>query len=148
MDYRYYDKVQRPPLFPFGHGLSYTTFNLSNLRIAVHDSTLCASLSITNTGSRPGAEVIQLYVSALTPSIGRPVKELKGFKKVFLQQGEEKEVRIDVETKLATSFWDEERNAWIVEKGEYRVLVGNSSGCEEFLQAEFRIEETYWWDGL
>ena len=148
VDYRFYDKIRRPALFPFGYGLSYTTFNFSELAVATHDSTIAATLSVSNTGSRTGAEVVQVYISACTPSIGRPPKELKGFKKVFLEQGEEKRVEIELDKKLATSFWDEGRDAWVAEKGRYRVLVGNSSQCETFLEASFEIEETFWWNGL
>ena len=102
------------------------------------------NLSVANTGSRPGAEVVQAYVHACTPSINRPVKELKGFKKVFLQPGEEKGVKIEMDRELAVKFWDEGRDAWIMEKGEYSVLVGDSSRCEGFLEARFEIAETVW----
>ena len=104
--------------------------------------------SIANVGSRPGAEVVQIYVSACTPSIGRPVKELKSFRKDFLSCDEQVYVDVDINRKLATSFWDEGRDAWVAEKGEYKVLVGNSSQCENFLEASFVVEETYWWNGL
>ena len=148
VDYRFYEKAQHPALFPFGHGISYTTFALSNLSVVTNESTIEAKLSVTNTGARAGAETVQMYVSACTPSINRPVKELKGFTKVFLEQGEEKEVRIEVAKKLAASFWDEERQAWVVEKGTYKVIVGDSSCCEDFLEAPFEVEQTYWWEGL
>ena len=65
-----------------------------------------------------------------------------------MEPGEEKEVKIVVEKRLATSFWDEERDSWIVEWGVYRVWVGNSCGCERYLEAGFRVDETFWWDGL
>ena len=105
-------------------------------------------LSVANTGPCAGAEVVQVYVSASTPSIGRPVKELQGFKKIFLKQGESKAVEVDVDKKLATSFWDEGRDEWIVEKGEYKAIVGNSSQCKKFLVEPFTVEKTYWWNGL
>lgn len=148
VDYRFYDKVHRPALFPFGHGLSYTTFKLSNLKIIVNDSTVDATVTVANTGSRQGAEVVQAYVGASAPSIKRPLKELKGFKKVFLEPGQERVVNIEMDKRLATSFWDEVRDSWIVERGRYKVLVGNSSRCEAFLEETFVIEETFWWTGL
>lgn len=146
--YRYYDKVRRPALFSFGHGLSYTTFDYNDLEISSANSTVNVRLSVTNTGDREGAEVIQVYVTACTPSIGRPIKELQGFQKVWLEPGETKQIEIGVDKKLATSFWDEGRDQWIVEKGEYRILVGNSSRCKKFLEAPFEVEETYWWTEL
>lgn len=87
-------------------------------------------------------------MTACTPSIGRPVKELQGFQKVWLEKGETKHIEIGVDRKLATSFWDEGRDQWIVEKGEYSVLVGNSSRCEKFLGKSFEVVETYWWTEL
>ena len=148
--YRYYDKVGRPALFPFGHGLSYTTFKFSPIDISykLGDSgTISVTLNVTNTGSRAGAEVAQVYITQVSPSIKRPAKELKGFAKVFLDAGETKPVEVVMESKYATSFWDEQRNAWVVEKGKYKVLVGNSSDTN-FQEKEFEVEETRWWNGL
>ena len=88
-----------------------------------------------------------MYMMAYAPSINRPPKELKGFKKVFLKAGETREVQIEIDKKYATSFWDEGRDAWIVEKGEYGVLVGNSSRGR-FLEAKFVEGRTWWWSGL
>jgi beta-glucosidase len=110
-------------------------------------STISVKLQVTNTGSGAGAEVIQVYVNARTPSINRAVKELKGFKKVYLEAGEKIKVEIEVDKKYATSFWDEGRDSWIAEEGEYRVLVGNSSQGD-FLEANFEVEKTWWWNGL
>ena len=90
---------------------------------------------------------MQVYVNAQTPSICRAVKELKGFKKTFLEAGAKTEVEIEVDKKYATSFWDEGRDAWIVEKGKYGVLVGTS--CQgDFLEGSFVVNETWWWTGL
>ena len=100
-----------------------------------------------------------MYVSARNPSIKRPTKELKGFRKVKLDAGEVMEsVEVIIDLKYASSFWDEDRDAWIMEKGKYGVLVGNSSqpavatvaaaGGGNFLEAEYEIEETSWWSGL
>ena len=110
-------------------------------------STVSVKLRVTNAGSRAGAEVVQVYVSAKNPSINRPVKELKGLKKVFLEAGEHAEVGIDMDKKYATSFWDEGRDAWIMEKGRYGILVGNSSQVIA-QEGSFEIGETLWWSGL
>lgn len=146
--YRWYEKLDLPVLFPFGHGLSYTSFEIADLRIKEDEKRLVASLRVTNTGERAGAEVVQLYVSQQNPSIRRPVKELKGFEKIWLEKGESKEVEIEVETKYATSFWDEVREAWISERDTYAVIVGTSSGDAKPLTMEFEVEKTTWWNGL
>ena len=146
--YRYYDSVCRPALFPFGHGLSYTTFEMSDLSISKGAESIDVRLTVKNTGSRDGSEVIQVYVSQESPSLRRPAKELKGFEKVRLRSGESNDqVCVKVNLRLAASFWDEERDAWIMEKGRFKVLVGNSSQGS-FLEGGFEIEETSWWDGL
>ncbi|KAL6719624.1 hypothetical protein ACLMJK_001545 [Lecanora helva] len=148
VDYRYYDMIDRPALFPFGHGLSYTTFGFSKLDIKVDESIVTVNLAVKNIGSRVGAEVVQVYVSACASSIRRPVKELKGFTKVWPEPGEEKTVEIELDKRLACSFWDEGRDAWIIEKGMYKVIVGNSSRSDKFLEASFEIKDTFWWNGL
>jgi beta-glucosidase len=147
--YRFYDKTKRQPAFPFGHGLSYTTFSLSNLTIATSttDPDIVLSVKITNTGSLPGAEVIQAYVSPRTPSIARPVKELKGFTKVFLQAGESATAEIVMPRKYATSFYHEGRDAWASEAGMYDVLLGSSS-AQLSLKGNFEVEKTTYWKGL
>ena len=88
-----------------------------------------------------------MYIMAYAPSINRPVKELKGFKKVFLEVGETRDVLVEMEKKYALSFWDEGRDAWIVEKGEYGVSVGTSSQGR-FLEERFEEGQTWWWTGL
>ncbi|TVY67525.1 putative beta-glucosidase I [Lachnellula suecica] len=145
--YRWYEMLDLPPLFAFGHGLSYTTFSLSDLKVEKSDKDLNVSVKVTNTGDRAGAEVVQVYVAQKSPSIKRPVKELKGFKKVFLGKGESKVVQVPIEVKYAASFWDEVRKAWIVEKDEYAVLVGTSSQ-EVPLKGTFEVEKTFWWNGI
>ncbi|KAE8452757.1 hypothetical protein EG329_013029 [Mollisiaceae sp. DMI_Dod_QoI] len=110
--YRWYEMLDLPALFPFGHGLSYTTFKYSDLTVAQTEKDLKVSVKVSNTGDRDGAEVVQVYVSQENPSIKRPKKELKGFKKVTLKKGESRVVEVSIETKYATSFWDEIRNAW------------------------------------
>ena len=145
--YRFYDKVGRPALFPFGHGMSYTSFSFERLKVLATPETVTARVMIRNTGSKDGAEVLQVYVAPLSSSIKRPVKELKSFKKIFLPVNNTQSVSVEMELKYAASFWDEERDAWIVEKGKYQVLVGNSSQAD-FLVDDFEVKETCWWNGL
>jgi beta-glucosidase len=149
--YRYYEASKREVLFSFGHGLSYTTFQFSNVRIAVDGETrlLKVSVSIQNTGQVAGAEVAQVYISQRNPSIRRPVKELKGFTKVFLEAGEKREVHVVVEMKYAASFWDEGCGMWVMEKDMYDVLVGSSSALQrDAVTGSFEVENTTWWKGL
>jgi beta-glucosidase len=137
-----------PVLFPFGHGLSYTTFEISDLKVQKSDKEVNVSVKVSNTGSESGAEVVQVYISQKNPSIRRPKKELKGFKKVFLEKGESKVVEVSIETKYATSFWDEIRNAWVSEKDTYEVIVGDSSEEVGAVKASFEVAKTSWWNGL
>jgi len=146
--YRWYEKIELPVLFPFGHGLSYTSFSVTDLKVKKDDNNLTINVKVANTGEKAGAEVVQVYVSQKEPSIRRPVKELKGFKKVYLEKGESKDVEIAIETKYATSFWDEVREAWISEKDSYTVIVGTTSDEKNALTAGFEIEKTTWWNGL
>ncbi|PWY79113.1 beta-glucosidase J [Aspergillus heteromorphus CBS 117.55] len=152
--YRYYEKLARPPLFPFGHGLSYTSFSRSDLSLSTvpelatlaDGEPITASLTVTNTGSLPGAETVQLWVMPPVTGVNRPVRELKGFTKVFLDPGEAKRVQVVVEKKLATSWWDERRGKWASEKGEYQVLVTGTGEGE--LREGFTVEKTRFWVGL
>ncbi|KAK4081267.1 CAZyme family GH3 [Trichoderma aggressivum f. europaeum] len=151
--YRYYEFADRDVNFPFGHGLSYTTFAFSKLAVsrAADGDKLSVSLAVTNTGSVPGAQVAQLYVRPLQPAkINRPVKELKGFAKVDLQPGETKTVTIAEQEKYLASYYDEERGEWCVERGEYEIIVSDSSVVTDgvALKASFTVEESYWWSGL
>jgi beta-glucosidase len=148
--YRFYEKTKKDVLFPFGHGLSYTSFVTGNLALSLSpaDDTLTVVVNVHNTGSRRGSQVIQVYVAQHHPSISRPVKELKGFSKVHLDVDEKREVRIPMSLKYATSFWDESRRAWIMEKDAFDVLVGSSSVDEDMLKTSFDIDETVWWNGL
>ncbi|QSZ32943.1 hypothetical protein DSL72_002526 [Monilinia vaccinii-corymbosi] len=147
--YRWYESLDLPVLFPFGHGLSYTDFSISDLTVEKVDRSIKVGVKVKNTGDVPGAEVVQVYIKQQNPSIRRPKKELKGFKKVFLEAGEEKSVEINIEIKYAAAFWDEVRAAWIVEKDEYEVIVGDTSeeGRGE-LRGKFEVEKTEWWNGL
>ena len=128
--YRWTDKQQINPLFPFGYGLSYTTFQVSNLRADKKEMTADDQLTITadvkNVGSLAGAEVLQLYISDTQSSLPRPVKELKGFKKVYLKPGETQQVSFIID-RSALSFYDEKTGAWTAEPGEFVAMVNNSS---------------------
>ncbi|RDW64974.1 beta-glucosidase-5 [Coleophoma cylindrospora] len=146
--YRYFEKVGIKPLFPFGHGLSYTTFQHSDLKVQKISSKEVAIVTkVTNTGSRAGAEVLQVYLAHTAPKIRRPAKELKGFEKVFLQPGESALVEIVLDLPGATSFWDEYNEKWCSQEGVYKVLVGSSS-AGSLLESSFDVEKTSFWLGL
>ena len=128
--YRWFEKQRIAPLFPFGHGLSYTTFSYGAPKLSrstmMADGTVTVSVDVTNTGDVAGAEVVQFYVADPDASVDRPVKELKGFGKVFLEPGETKTVSAVLDRK-ALSFFDAEKHAWVAEPGRFDVLVGASS---------------------
>lgn len=142
--YRYYDKVNKPVLFPFGFGLSYTTFEYSDIKLSANSikdtDTVTVSYKVKNTGDRDGAEVTQVYVSDVESTIYRPVKELKGFKKVFLKAGEEKEVSIELD-KRCFAFYNVDAHDWQVESGEFKILVGASSRDIK-LEATLNVESS------
>ncbi|GAB7356482.1 hypothetical protein MBLNU459_g7243t1 [Dothideomycetes sp. NU459] len=147
--YRFYETLKRPVNFPFGHGLSYTSFSLSDLSLVNDGTTLTASVKVSNTGSIDGAQVVQLYVSQDVPAIRRPVKELKGFSKVHIKKGESKVVEIKTSLKYACSYFDEKFNKWIMEQGGYKVLVADSSDVSKgALEQPFSVASTSWWSGL
>lgn len=128
--YRWYDKKNIEPLFPFGYGLSYTTFEFSDLKLSkksmTENDTLIIKATIKNTGKIAGEEVVQLYISDKKASVEREVKSLKGFKRVSLKPNESKTVTMKID-KSALSFYDVDSKSWVVEPGEFEVLVGNSS---------------------
>jgi beta-glucosidase len=127
--YRYYDQKGVEPLFPFGFGLSYTTFEYSALRLpdkVKAGEPVKVSVTVKNSGDRAGREVVQLYVADKAASLARPPKELKGFKKVFLKPGESTTVDFVLDQR-ALSFYDPYRKGWVAEPGEFEVLVGSSS---------------------
>jgi len=123
--YRWYDAKNIAPLFPFGYGLSYTTFGYSRLSVAKTASGANVTFTVTNTGTRAGAEVAQVYVAAPAVS-GEPPKQLKGFQKVTLDPGKSTTVTVALD-KRAFSRWDTATNAWVKDAGTYQVLVGASS---------------------
>lgn len=128
--YKHYNHCRIEPLFPFGHGLSYTAFEYSQPEISTRtlfaDSTIRLTLEISNIGSRPGAEVIQLYVHDEKSRLPRPEKELVAFEKVFLEVGEAKRVTISLD-RYAVGYYDEAIPGWIAEEGVFKVLIGSSS---------------------
>lgn len=136
--YRWYEKTKVDPLFAFGHGLSYTRFKMENLVINTDSEcdekadgeSVVVSVAVTNTGSRDGSEVVQVYMSHQTTTVQRPLNELKGFAKVYVPKGETRSVDIRMNRKYVCSFWDESADAWVMEQGTYHVLVGNSSRGE------------------
>lgn len=142
--YRYYDKKNTDLLFPFGHGLSYTEFEYSNLRLSAESirdtDTLSVQVDVKNTGSRAGKEVVQLYVADCESSVFRPVRELKGFEKIALEPGETKSVRFTLD-KRAFAYWNAGLGDWYVESGEFRVQICKNSR-EVVLEAPVQVEGT------
>ena len=142
--YKYYDTANKEVAFPFGFGLSYTTFEYSDIKVSADNikdtDTVTVSFKVKNTGDVDGAEIAQLYVSDVESTIYRPVKELKGFKKVFLKAGEEKEIEITLD-KRAFAYYNVNINDWHVESGEFKILVGASSRDIK-LEASINVEST------
>ncbi len=128
--HRWFEQQKIEPLFPFGYGLSYTTFKYSNLKFSnqkfLKNSTFTVTATITNTGKVAGAEVAQLYLHDKKASVDRPAKELKGFYKVFLKPGQSKNISFTLNER-DLSFWDINSNNWLAEAGEFTVLLGASS---------------------
>jgi beta-glucosidase len=147
--YRFYEKTKREVLFPFGHGLSYTTFSLGEPQVSSSQDSdeVVISIDVTNTGKLAGSEVVQVYVAPQTPSIVRPIKELKGFAKVYVEAGQTVRAEVKISKKYATSFYHEGRDGWLSEEGKYTVLVGNSSANTP-RKAVLEVEKTLFWKGL
>ena len=124
--YRYFDSADQAVLFPFGHGLSYTSFSYSALNVTADRETCQVTVSVTNSGEVAGAEVVQVYTSQPEASMYQPQQALKGFKKVMLQPGETQEV-VFVLDRRAFACWDIEAQDWVVEAGERVIRVGASS---------------------
>jgi beta-glucosidase len=147
--YRYYEKLQKQVAFPFGYGLSYTSFSFSDFKILVDedDDNLLVTVKVKNTGSVEGKEVVQVYVAKTESDVVRPVKELKGFEKVSLNAGEEKVVDFVLSLKDSISFFDEWQQQWSVQTGEYSVQIGPSSDDIEFIE-KFDIKKAFFWSGI
>lgn len=127
--YRHYDERNIEPLFPFGHGLSYTTFEYSDLSVPKQveaGKAVTVAVTVTNTGAREGKEVVQLYVGDRQSSLARPPKELKAFAKISLKPGESQTVNFTLDQR-ALSYYDPYRKQWVAEPGEFDILIGSSS---------------------
>jgi beta-glucosidase len=130
--YRAYDKLIQPVSYPFGFGLSYTTFQIGDVNVSVDgavangDLAVTVTASVTNTGQRAGAEVVQVYVEDVEASVARPLHELKGFVRVDLEPGETKQVSCQLDER-AFAFWSRRFGQWVVESGEFIIAVGSSS---------------------
>jgi beta-glucosidase len=143
MDYdirkgRTYMYFKGQPLYPFGFGLSYTTFEYANLRTSADSVSgggeIAVSVDIKNTGKRAGDEVVQLYVKHLDSAVERPIKELRGFERIALQPGETKTVRMPLKGSELT-YWDAAAHSFVVEPGKVNIMVGSSS-------ADTKLEKT------
>ena len=129
--YRWADMKRVKPLFAFGHGLSYTSFEIgkatADKQVVKGSETISFTVSVKNTGKKAGAETVQLYVTDQASTLPRPVKELKAFQKVFLLPGESREVTLTLD-KRSLSFFDDRLQQWVAEDGEFEARIGNSSG--------------------
>jgi beta-glucosidase len=142
--YRYYDAKQMPVLFPFGYGLSYTSFAYSNLQVSADSfrdvDGLAVSVDVTNTGAMAGKEIVQLYVHDQASRLIRPVKELKGFAKIALEPGETKTVTLTLDFR-AFAYYDPAYRQWIAEDGQFDILVG-ASATDIRCQATVTLQST------
>jgi len=142
--YRWFDTKEIEPLFPFGYGLSYTKFKYSGFKLvsghAAPALPVTVEFKLANTGRRAGAEVAQVYVQEVSPSLPRPLKELKGFKKVVLQPGEKQNVSFILD-RNAFAHYDPDKKAWVADKGTYKILIGSSSR-DIRLNGTFELAET------
>lgn len=128
--YRGVDKFMIKPMFAFGHGLSYTSFKITNIcadkQEMTRDGKITFTVNVKNTGKREGSEVVQLYINDVKSSLPRPYKELKGFAKVSLNPGESKDVSITIDNN-SLSYYDDNKSEWVSESGAFKALIGNSS---------------------
>lgn len=124
--YRYFDTEKIAPQFPFGFGLSYTTFNFSHLQVTNDGDKVQVRFEVRNTGTRAGAEVAQVYVAPPAGDVKRPAHELKGFQKIFLPPGGKQTVELELDHQ-AFAFYDEAKNGWVLAPGQYEIQVGNCS---------------------
>ncbi|KAH9240574.1 glycoside hydrolase family 3 protein [Colletotrichum gloeosporioides 23] len=153
--HQYYEKVKTHPLFYFGHGLSYTAFEYSNLQVPKRvrfDNGSAMSFEVTvdvhNAGLRNGLETVQVYIQDIETTFDRSRKELKGFTKVWVAKGDTVTAKVTLD-KYALSYWNEELEQWLAEKGTFRVIISKSADPEdEALSAEIELEEDLRWQGL
>jgi beta-glucosidase len=141
-DGRTYMYFKHQPLYPFGYGLSYTTFDYSDLKTSAttlaRDGTMTVSVNVKNTGNRAGEEVVQLYIKHQKSKLEHPIQELRGFQRVAFQPGEQKTVEIPLTAK-SLAYWDENKHAWTVESGAIEIRVGSSS-ADERLKTTVTVE--------
>ncbi|HBX69327.1 MAG TPA: glycosyl hydrolase, partial [Chloroflexi bacterium] len=140
--YRYYEYKDVPPLFPFGFGLSYTSFEYGEVSLSAAEfgpgETLTASLTLKNTGERAGQEVVQLYLRDVQSRLVRPLKELKSFAKVALQPGEREQISFEI-GEAALAYYDDAARQWLAEPGTFEIFIGGSSqGLEVSARFEWR----------
>lgn len=149
MGYRYYDKLKKQVAFPFGYGLSYTEFEYSNLKVNVseEDNKLQVSVEVKNVGKLDGDEVVQLYTSHKDSKTIMPIKELKGYEKVFIKSGQTVTVNFDLSLKDSLSYYDEYLDKWHMEAGKYEVQIGKSSDDIELIEP-INIGTEKVWKGL
>ncbi|KAJ4152460.1 hypothetical protein NW754_004256 [Fusarium falciforme] len=151
--YRYYEKLRNPPLFYFGFGLSYSQFEYSNLQVPekvnlFEADSFHVSVDVTNTSNRGGYEVVQLYVADKASTAPRPLKELKAFKKVWIDTGKSQKVTISLD-KYALSFWSEIESMWLAEAGVFEVIIARSSDPKDgLLRGETELVKNFTWNGL
>ena len=138
--YRWFDAKKIEPQFPFGFGLSYTTFAYAGASIATEGGVPTVSFTVSNTGSRDGATAAQVYVSQNNPTVERPPQELKGFQKVMLKAGAQQTVKIPLPMSSFTHY-DVAKHAWVGEAGDYTILVGDSSRNLP-LKVAYKLAET------
>ncbi|KZT24579.1 glycoside hydrolase family 3 protein [Neolentinus lepideus HHB14362 ss-1] len=146
--YRGFEIKDLKPMFPFGYGLSYTTFDYSDLQVGqpTAGGSFSASCTVKNTGKRSGAEVVQIYISDVVSSLPRPAKELKGYAKVLLTPGESKMVKVDLD-RHALSYYDNRQSRWVAEAGEFVVYAAASSD-DLRLSTKISLLKTFTWTGL
>jgi beta-glucosidase len=152
--HRYYEKLGNDPLCYFGTGLSYTTFEYSNLRVPEivdlgddGEQTFKVAVDVT-TVDRDGYEIVQLYVSDVECDTIRPRKELKAFVKVWVPKGKKMKAEISLD-KYAVSYWDEEEEIWLAEKGSFKAIISRSANPkDEVLQREFELGRDLYWRGV
>ena len=143
MYFRDYAILNNKPLYPFGFGLSYTKFHISEPKVnssKFKDGIISVSVEVKNIGEMTGDEIVQLYISDKYSSITRPVKELKDFQRVSLDPGESKEIIFNLNQSVF-GYYDSEMN-YIVEAGDFDILVGNSSRDEDLKNTNFNVEKT------
>jgi beta-glucosidase len=124
--YRSFDTKQIEPQFPFGYGLSYTTFGFKKLNVMQKAGGVTVAVTVKNTGKTAGAETVQLYVREMAPVVARPVHELKEFRKIRLAPGETREVEFDL-GREAFSYFSPDRGSWIMQPGRFEIQIGESS---------------------